>query len=321
MDLTQLEHFLAVVDERTFTRAAERVCRSQPAVSQSIKRLEEEVGVPLFARDVHDVCLTEAGQMLVDYARKMVRTRNEALNELEGLKRLTTGTLKIAAHESAAVYLLPAPLRYYQQCFPDIKVCIYRSRLADIPRQVLDRDVHVGFVKDEPPFHELRSVEVHSDEMVLVAPAGHPLAHRKDARLADFANERFVLHRDQRHTSSPTEQMILRLFEQHGCSCRIVAEVWSFENLKNFVQAEIGLAIVPKITVEHELHTGRLAWIRVPELNISRRTLMIYQEHGYLSDVARELIKIVQSFNWGAELRELTASCKVTPLKRQAKNR
>src|SRR5262249_52540858 len=196
MDLIQLEHFLAVVDERTFTRAAERVCRSQPAVSQSIRRLEEEIGVPLFARDVHDVSLTEAGQMLGDYARKMLRTRNEALNELEGLKRLTSGTLKIAAHESAAVYLLPAPLRHYQQRFPDIKVCIYRSRLADIPRQVLDRDVHVGFVKDVPPFHELQSVEVHSDEMVLIAPPGHPLAHRRDARLRDFANERFVLHRD-----------------------------------------------------------------------------------------------------------------------------
>ena len=77
MDLLQLEHFLAVVEERTFTRAAERVCRTQPAVSQSIKKLEEEVGAPLFARDVHDVSLTEAGKVLVEYARKMVRARDD----------------------------------------------------------------------------------------------------------------------------------------------------------------------------------------------------------------------------------------------------
>jgi DNA-binding transcriptional LysR family regulator len=304
MDLTHLENFLAVAEEHTFTRAAERLCRTQPAVSQSIKRLEEEIGMPLFARDVHDISLTEAGQKLVEYARKMVRTRNEALNELEGLKSLTTGSLKIAAHESAAVYLLPAPLGHYLQRFPDIQVCIYRSRLADIPRQVLDRDVHVGFVKEEPPFHELRSVEVHSDEMVLVAPPGHPLALRTDACLHDFAKDRFVLHRDQRHASSPTEHMIVRLFEQHRTPCRIAAEVWSFENLKNFVQAGIGLAIVPKITVEEELRAGRLARIHIPELNIPRRTLMIYQEHGYLSDAARELIKIVRSFNWGTDARQ-----------------
>lgn len=86
MDLLQLEHFLAVVEERSFTRASERVCRTQPAVSQSIKKLEEEVGAPLFARDVHDVSLTDAGKVLVEYARKMVRARDDARRELGALK-------------------------------------------------------------------------------------------------------------------------------------------------------------------------------------------------------------------------------------------
>ena len=176
MDLLQLEHFLAVVEERTFTRAAERVCRTQPAVSQSIKKLEEEVGAPLFARDVHEVSLTEAGRVLADYARRMVHLRDEALRQVTELKSLKAGTLAIAAHESAAVYLLPAPLRAYLQKFPDIKVGIYRSRLNEIPRQVMDREVDVGFVKDEPAFHELQWVDVHSDEMMCIAspqaPAG-----------------------------------------------------------------------------------------------------------------------------------------------------
>ena len=97
MDLLQLEHFLAVVEERTFTRAAERVCRTQPAVSQSIKKLEEEVGAPLFARDVHEVSLTEAGRVLADYARRMVHLRDEALRQVTELKSLKAGTLAIAA--------------------------------------------------------------------------------------------------------------------------------------------------------------------------------------------------------------------------------
>jgi len=122
MDLLQLEHFLAVVEERTFTRAAERVCRTQPAVSQSIKKLEEEVGIALFARDVHDVSLTEAGKVLADYARRMVHLRDEAMRHVGQINTLKAGTLGVAAHESAAVYLLPAPLRSYLHRYPDIKV-------------------------------------------------------------------------------------------------------------------------------------------------------------------------------------------------------
>ncbi len=311
MDLLQLEHFLAVVEEGTFTRAAERVCRTQPAVSQSIKKLEEEVGTALFARDIHDVSLTEAGKVLVDYARRMVRARDDAMRELGALKSLNAGTLTIAAHETAAVYLLPAALRSYLNRFPEIKVGIYRSRLAEIPRQVMDREVHVGFVKDEPGFHELKCVEVHADEMVLVATPRHPLASRADVRIADLGEEHFVLH----HLCSTTEQKILRLFEQHSTRCRIVAELWSFENIKSFVQAEVGIAIVPRITVAQELRDGALVRIPVPELNMTRRTLMIYREQGYLSESARELIKIVRNFNWDAKVTMLRGS---TPVKRRA---
>jgi DNA-binding transcriptional LysR family regulator len=298
MDLLQLEHFLAVVEEGSFTRAAERVCRTQPAVSQSIKKLEEEVGSPLFARDVHEVSLTEAGKVLVDYARKMVRARDGAMRDLSALKTLKTGTLNIAAHESAAVYLLPDPLRCYLSRFPDVKVGIYRSRLTEIPRQVMDREVHVGFVKDEPNFHELKWMAVHSDEMILVASPRHPLTRRANVRVCDLGAEHFVLH----HLCSTTEQKILRLFEQHGTPCRIVAELWSFENIKSFVQADVGLAIVPRITVAQELRDGGLVQVPLTELNIPRRTLMVYRDQGYLSDSAHELIKIVRNFNWDAKV-------------------
>jgi DNA-binding transcriptional LysR family regulator len=294
MDLLQLEHFLAVVEERTFTRAAERVCRTQPAVSQSIKKLEEEVGASLFARDVHEVSLTEAGRVLADYARRMVHLRDEALRQVTELKSLKAGTLAIAAHESAAVYLLPAPLKAYLQKFPDIRVGIYRSRLNEIPRQVMDREVDVGFVKDEPAFHELQWVDVHSDEMVCIASPRHPLGSKTDVRIRDLGSEQFVLH----HLCSTTAETILRLFEQNGTRCRIVAELWSFENIKSFVQEEVGLAFVPGITVRQELRDGTLVRVPLRELAVPRRTLMVYREQGYMSDTARELIKIVRAFNW-----------------------
>jgi DNA-binding transcriptional LysR family regulator len=294
MDLLQLEHFLAVVEERTFTRAAERVCRTQPAVSQSIKKLEDEIGTPLFARDVHDVSLTEAGKVLAEYARRMVHLRDQAMRQVAQIKTLKAGTLGIAAHESAAVYLLPAPLRTYLQRYPDIKVGIYRSRLNEIPRQVMDREVDVGFVKDEPAFHELQWTEVHADQMVVIASRRHPLAARPHIAVEDLGSEPFVLH----HLCNSTAEMIDRVFEQHRTRLRVVADLWSFENIKSFVREDVGLAIVPAVTVRDELRDGLLARLHVPELEIPRRTLMIYREQGYLSDPASELIKLMRNFNW-----------------------
>jgi DNA-binding transcriptional LysR family regulator len=294
MDLLQLEHFLAVVEERTFTRAAERVCRTQPAVSQSIKKLEDEVGTALFARDVHDVSLTEAGRVLADYARRMVTLRDEAMRHVCQIKTLKAGRLGVAAHESAAVYLLPVPLRTYLARYPDIKVGIYRSRLNEIPRQVMDREVDVGFVKDEPAFHELQWTEVHLDQMVVIASRRHRLADRPHVTVEDLANEPFVLH----HLCNSTAEMVNRIFDRHRTRLRVVAELWSFENIKSFVREDVGLAIVPGVTVREELRDGMLARLHVPELEIRRRTLMIYREQGYLSEPAAELIKLMRNFVW-----------------------
>jgi DNA-binding transcriptional LysR family regulator len=294
MDLLQLEHFLAVAEEGSFTRAAERVFRTQPAVSQSVKKLETEIGVPLFARDLPDLTLTEAGHSLLDYARKIVKLRDEAVKQVGRLHALDSGHLTIAAYESAALYLLPGPLRRYFRQFPQIKVGIYRGRLDEIPRQVMDREIDVGFVKDEPAFHGLRSVMVHSDEMILIASPRHPLTARERVQVKDLGNEPFVLH----HLCSTTEQKILRLFESHNVRCNIAAELWSFENVKHFVQQDIGLAIVPRVTVLQDLAAGTLVSIPMEGLDIPRRTLMIFRDRGYVSDSAQQFIDVVKRFNW-----------------------
>lgn len=294
MELLQLEHFLAVVEEGTFTRAAERVGRTQPAVSQSIKKLEEEIGAPLFARGSNDVALTDAGRLLAEHARRMVAVRDDAVRQLVELKTLAMGTLTVAAHESAAVYLLSSPLRHYLQRFPQIKIGIYRSRLSEIPRQVMDREVDLGFVKDEPAFHELRWTEVHTDTMVLIASPTHPLAARTAIGVEDLSDQPFVLH----HLCVSTAELLQRTFARHRARLRVVAELWSFENLKSFVRENIGLALVPGVTVRDELRDGLLVRIAVPELETPRRTLIVHRDEDYLSDSASELIKLVSMFQW-----------------------
>lgn len=294
MELLQLEHFLAVIDEGSFTRAAERVLRTQSAISQSIKKLEEEVGTQLFARDVPEVCLTQPGKMLVEYARRMVRLRDDAMRSFGELRHLAAGNLSIAAHEAAAIYLVPGPLKSYLQRFPEIKIGIYRSRLDEIPQQVLDREVEVGFIKERPSFHELKCMEVYSDDTILIASPRHPFASRGGIRFSDLGHEHLVLH----HLCAATTRRIMQLFEEHATRCNVAAELWSFENVKHFVQEDVGLAIVPRITVMQELHDGGLVQVPLPELKIPRRTLMIFRDHTYLSDAAREWIDVVSSFNW-----------------------
>ncbi len=295
MDLLQLEHFLAVAEEGSFTRAAERVFRTQPAISQSVKKLEEAIGVPLFARDMPELTLTEAGDAIVGYARRMLALRDDAMRQVGELHNLTSGHLRIAAYESAAVYLLPGPLRGYFRQFPQIKVGIYRGRLDEIPRQVMDRQIDVGFVKDEPVFHGLKSVKVYSDEMMLIASPQHRLATRDRVQVKDLGGESFVVH----HLCTSTEQKILRLFEAHQTRCNIAAELWSFENVKHFVQQDIGLAIVPRVTVLHELAAGSLVGIPLEGLEMARPTLMIFRDRGYVSDCAQQFIDMVKQFNWG----------------------
>ena len=174
------------------------------------------------------------------------------------LKALKTGTLKIAAHESAAVYLLPAPLRSYLTRFPDVKVGIYRSPLTEIPRQVMDREVARRLRQGRT---ELSRAAVHrgarrrDDPGRRAAPSAG--ANGTSVHVRDLGAERFVVH----HLCSTTEQKILRLFEQHSTPCRIAAELWSFENIKSFVQAEVGMAIVPRITVAQELRDRTLVQI------------------------------------------------------------
>lgn len=296
MDLVQIEHFLAVVDEGSFTRAAERVYRTQSAISQSIKKLEETVGTPLFARDAPELCLTEAGKLLATHARRMVQVRDDAMRSLDDLRRLVAGSVSVAAHESAAVYLLPGPLKAYLKRHPEIKVGIYRSRLDEIPRRVLDREVEVGFVKDEPIFRELQCVQIHMDEMILIASPSHALASRSQVTVPDLAQDHFVLH----HQCAATTQMILDLFERHGSRCKVAAELWSFENVKQFVREEVGFAIVPRVCVRQELADGTIVRLPMPELAVPRPTRMIFRDVRYLSEAARALIEIVSSYDWNA---------------------
>jgi DNA-binding transcriptional LysR family regulator len=154
----------------------------------------------------------------------------------------------------------------------------------------MDRQVDIGFVKEPPAFHELGSMVVHEDEMIIIGPPQHPLAGRKSVTIQDLAREPFVLN----HVCSATEQKVRQLFEMRNLTVRVAAEVWSFENVKEFVRREIGLAIVPRICVKQELEERTLVRIASKVLHFPRRTLMIYRDQAYLSESAKQFIHVMR---------------------------
>jgi len=177
----------------------------------------------------------------------------------------------------------------FLQMFRDVKVSVNRARLDEIPRMVLDREVQIGFVKEAPAFQELGSVDVHDDRMALIASPKHQLAERSGVGVKDLDGVPFVVH----HLCSSTEEFVLRLFRQNGIRCHVVAELWSFENIKSFVVENVGLAIVPRITVMEELRSGSLVEIGLPELSFHRGTVMTFRR-DCISEAAGRLIEIMR---------------------------
>lgn len=288
MDLMQLEHFLAVADERTFTRAAERVFRTQPALSQSIKKLERSVGAPLFARDMTGVSLTEAGKFFVVYARKMVKMRDEATRSIFQLQALKAGTLTVAAHETAELYLLPNALKHLARLFPQVKLSVQRGSLDEIPRRVLDREVQIGFVTEPPVFQELQSLEVYMDEMALVVSPEHRLAAKGSVSIQDLDGISMVVHK----FCPWSEDTVMRLFQQHSISFRVAAELCSVESIKNLVIGNVGATVVPRITVLQELRKKRLVQILIPQIKLPLPSVMIFRRDSN-SETAGQLIEIM----------------------------
>jgi DNA-binding transcriptional LysR family regulator len=290
MDLMQLEHFLAVADERTFTRAAERVFRTQPALSQSIKKLERSVGAPLFARDMTGVSLTEAGTFLVVYARKMVKMRDEATRSISQLQALKAGTLAVAAHETAELYLLPNALKHFAQLFPQVKLSVQRGALDEIPRRVLDREVQIGFVREPPAFQELQSLEVYMDEMALLASPEHRLAAMDSVSMKDLDGISLVVHK----FCHWTEDTVKQLFQQHSISFHVAAELCSPESIKSMVMGNVGVALLPRISALRELREKKLVQIFVPQIKLPLRSVMVFRRDS-TSETAGQLIDIMRN--------------------------
>ncbi|HKG21595.1 MAG TPA: LysR family transcriptional regulator [Blastocatellia bacterium] len=290
MDLFQLEIFLTVAREGSFSRAAEKLYRTQPAISQSIRKLERELGESLFDRSSRDGTLTDAGQMLREYAQKLLNLRGEARAALKELRDMHKGKLSISANEFTCLYLLPL-LEEFRRLYPMIKVTVHRSFARRIPEDVLKHGSELGVLSFDPEESQLRSIVVYRDELAFVVHPRHPLASARQVSIAQLGAESFVAH----NVESPYRARVLQAFKRHKTPLNMDVELPTIEAIKRYVAIGSGVALVPGICVEAEIARGELARIAVKELKIERKLRLVYRKNASLSHAARAFLKVAES--------------------------
>lgn len=300
MDINQLEVLAAVAQERSFSRAAEVLNRTQPAISQAIRRLEIEVGEQLFDRSSKDGTLTAAGEVLLVYARQMLNLRRDAQSAVRELRSLHVGKVTLSANEHTIFALLPV-IEIFREKHPNIKVDVRRGVASRIPTEVLGREVELGAISFKPDDEAVKSVAIVTDELALVVSPNHHLAKQDTVSIKDLGNESFIAH----NAISPYREKVLAAFEKYRTPLQIAIELPSLEAIKQLVEQNVGIALVPKLTAATEIERGQLVALTVKELKLERRLHLIYRRSSALSHAANAFLQTARALhsetNNGAE--------------------
>jgi len=289
MEISQLEVFLSVARERRFSRAAEKLYRTQSAVSQTVRKLELEIGEPLFDRSSREGVLTDAGRVLQEYAEKLVNLREDAREALVELRELQKGRLSIAANEFTSLYLLPV-LAAFRRLYPAIKITVRRSLGSHIPDDVLKHNVELGVLSYDPQEPQLKSVVVYLDELVFVVPPGHPLASAGEVSVRQLGAESFVAH----IVTSPYRDKVIEAFQHHKTPLHMDVELPTLQAIKRFVCMGNGVALVPEISVESEIARGDLIPVPVRDLHFQRKLRLVYRQESALSHAGAAFLKVAE---------------------------
>jgi len=288
MDLQSLKIFLAVAHERSFSRAAAKVHRTQPAVSQAVRRLETDLGEELFDRSSKSGTLTDAGRLLQNYGHRLVRLAEETESVMRELRDLRRGRVLIGANEAAVHTLLPLGGEFRQR-HPQIAIDVRRVPARQIAVEVQQGSLDFGALSFHPPEDGLLEIRVGSDELVLLVPPSHRFAKRRQVAMPDVGEEPVVAHNDP----SPARERVLRLFEQRQIALNMVIALPSLDGIKRAVELGMGVALLPRRCAVTELASGRLVALPVAGLS-RRRQLTIVCRRAHRSHAANAFLGVAQ---------------------------
>ncbi|PSH05677.1 MAG: LysR family transcriptional regulator [Acidobacteria bacterium] len=290
MDLYQLEAFVAVAQERSFSRAALRLHRTQSAVSQTIGKLEDTLGEKVFERSSRDGTLTAAGAVLLQYAEELLNLRERARDAISELRSLHEGKLTVAANEFTSLCLLPV-LHVYHRLHPSIKIQVQRALAGDIARQVLTHQVEFGVLSFKPEDEQLSTTTIYRDELVFVVYPGHSLASVEKVSIHDLGAESFVAH----NVTSPLRNKVIDAFKRTRTTLHMDVELPTLSSIKDFVRMGNGVALVPRMSVEGELQRGELVAITVNELRLERTLRLVTRKGATLSHAGAAFMNVCRS--------------------------
>jgi DNA-binding transcriptional LysR family regulator len=291
MDIHELQVFLTVAAERSFSKAAGKLHRTQSAVSQAIRRLEDELGERLIDRATKDGRLTEAGRVLRDYAERLMRLADEAETAVRDLRDLRRGRILIGANEGAVHGLLPLIARFRER-YPGIHVDVRRVQARHIGTEVVQGSLDLGLITFPPTDPGLVSLVIDVDDLVLLVPPGHALARRRAVHMDEVGRQPIVAHNDP----SPARERVLRLFEERREAINIVVSLPSLDAIKRAVEMGLGVAILPRRLAFTELARRELVAIRIPELHMRRQLRLVHRQTAGHSHAAREFIAVAHEF-------------------------
>jgi len=287
MDFDQLETFLEVARNASFSRAAEKRFRTQPAISSQIRSLEEEVGARLFDRSGGKVALTAAGKVFQKYADEALTARKNIVTALAEMERVPRGEIVVGANEGTFLHILPEVFAEFKKLYPSVGVQISRLERAKILESVIDNSVDFGVVSAPVDDKRLTVVSIHRDELVIIVPPGHPLSRMKATEISDVVRFPLLLPKVGR-----TRDTIENLFHERHLKPRISMELDSSELLKRFVAADVGIGFIARSNVVEDVKAGALVAVPLADVSIRRELALVFRKDKALSRAALAFIEI-----------------------------
>lgn len=290
MELHSLRTFLTVASEKSFSRAAQKLLRTQPAISLSIQRLEAELGEPLIDRLSKHITLTPAGQIVYEFAQRFESLQGDLENALAELRDKSAGRLAIGANESSTVYLLDH-LEKFRAKFPKIRIQVRRSQSSRIPIALVDGELELGILTYDPEDDRIVSKIIYNDHLSFIVSPNHTLAKRKEVSIEELAGETFIAH----NVTSPYRGQVIRAFADHKIPLKMDLEMPTIDAIRKMVERNEGVSFLPRMCVEDEIRLGLLREIKVKELAFERQIRLVYPARRALSHAAQAFLDVVGS--------------------------
>jgi DNA-binding transcriptional LysR family regulator len=289
MDFDQLTTFVEVAKLKSFSRAGQKLFRSQPAVSAQIRLLEQGYGERLFDRVGKSVRLTPAGETLFEYAGRMLNLRNESLRAVADHATNPRGVLAIGANEATCLYVLPDVFAEYHRLYPSVQVSIYRNFSHKVLQKVEDGTVDVGIVTLPVKSPSLRVHPIFRDRVMLMVSASSPLAKRKSLRLADLVEQQLIFPK-----TGFTRQVLDKLFRPYRSRLRISMELASVGMIKRFVVADLGVSLISASFARDEVRAKKAKLIPLEDADLWRELGLVYRRDRSLPQAASTFIALIR---------------------------